>query len=55
MALRFSVSPVDFNIKAIWTNKDGTLEERNINGFSNYVERIIEIPKEVDPKKSLQE
>ncbi len=43
--------PVEFEIVAKVTKKDGTTEEVVINRFSNYVERILEIPAGVDPNK----
>ncbi len=47
------VQPVDFNIKAIYTNKDGIIEEKGINKFSRYVERIIEITEDIEPSKTI--
>ncbi|MEA5084757.1 MAG: InlB B-repeat-containing protein [Lachnospiraceae bacterium] len=43
--------PVQFEITAKTTNIDGTTKEHSINKFSNYVERIMEIPVGVDPSK----
>ncbi|WP_256762069.1 S-layer homology domain-containing protein [Cohnella sp. WQ 127256] len=43
--------PVEFEIVAKVTKKDGTTEEVVIKRFSNYVERILEIPEGVDPNK----
>ncbi|MEA4841854.1 MAG: DUF4347 domain-containing protein [[Clostridium] symbiosum] len=44
-------SPVQFEITAKTTNIDGTTKEHSINKFSNYVERVMEIPSGVDPSK----
>ncbi|SHE98629.1 S-layer homology domain-containing protein [[Clostridium] propionicum DSM 1682] len=43
--------PVQFEIVAKTTNTDGTTKEQSINKFSNYVERVMEIPSGVDPSK----
>lgn len=43
--------PVEFEIVAKTTKSDGTTEEVEISKFSNYVERIMEIPAGVDPSK----
>lgn len=43
--------PVEFEITAKTTKADGTTSEAAISKFSNYVERIMEIPKGVDPSK----
>ncbi len=43
--------PVEFEITAKTTKADGTEENVNITKFSNYVERIMEIPAGVDPSK----
>lgn len=43
--------PVKFEVVAIIVNTDGTIDEVEINRFSNYVERIMEIPEGVDPTK----
>jgi len=43
--------PVQFEITAKTTNIDGTTKEHSINKFSNYVERVMEIPAGVDPSK----
>jgi len=43
--------PVQFEITAKTTNIDGTTKEHSINKFSNYVERVMEIPSGVDPSK----
>ncbi|PKM56381.1 MAG: hypothetical protein CVV00_00360 [Firmicutes bacterium HGW-Firmicutes-5] len=40
--------PVEFQIIAKTTKTDGTTSEVAINKFSNYVERIMEIPADVD-------
>ncbi len=45
------VEPVNFEIYAKTTNTDGTTSEKEISTFSNYVQRIIEIPAGVDPSK----
>lgn len=44
-------SPVDFKVVAKTTSKTGKKEEITISQFNNYVERILEIPKGVDPSK----
>ncbi|PKM53282.1 MAG: hypothetical protein CVV00_13070, partial [Firmicutes bacterium HGW-Firmicutes-5] len=44
-------SPVKFEIVAKATKTDGTVQEQNISKFSNYVERVMEIPVGVDPNK----
>ncbi|NLE26672.1 MAG: hypothetical protein GX625_15270, partial [Clostridiaceae bacterium] len=43
--------PVEFGITARSTKADGTTQTVEINKFSNYVERIMEIPEGVDPSK----
>ncbi|KAF5065625.1 Cadherin-like protein [anaerobic digester metagenome] len=43
--------PVEFEIVAKTTTTDGTAKEQSINKFSNYVERVMEIPAGVDPDK----
>ncbi|MEN1760406.1 fibronectin type III domain-containing protein [Anoxynatronum sibiricum] len=43
--------PVAFNISARTTNQEGEVEEVTLNRFSTYVERIMEIPAEIDPNK----
>jgi len=43
--------PVQFEIVARTTKTDGTTKEQSINKFSNYVERVMEIPDGVDPGK----
>ena len=43
--------PVEFEIVAKTTKADGTTGEVGINKFSNYVERVMEIPAGVDPSK----
>ncbi|SHF11487.1 S-layer homology domain-containing protein, partial [Anaerotignum propionicum] len=43
--------PVEFEIVAKTTNTDGRTKEQSINKFSNYVERVMEIPAGVDPSK----
>ncbi|WP_027400038.1 S-layer homology domain-containing protein [Anaerovorax odorimutans] len=43
--------PVEFEIVAKTTKTDGTTKEQSINKFSNYVERVMEIPTGVDPSK----
>ncbi|OJV63348.1 MAG: hypothetical protein BGO41_11530 [Clostridiales bacterium 38-18] len=45
-------SPVAFDVIAKIVKSDGTVEKVEINKFSNYVERVIEIPAGVDPKKA---
>jgi len=44
-------TPVEFEIVAKTTNTDGRTKEQSINKFSNYVERVMEIPAGVDPSK----
>ncbi len=43
--------PVEFRIAAKSTKSDGTTGEVEISNFSIYVERVIEIPAEVDPSR----
>ena len=43
--------PVEFEIVAKATGTDGVTRETTISQFSNYVERIIEMPANVDPSK----
>ena len=43
--------PISFEVVAKTTQPDGTTQEININKFSNYVERIMEIPSGIDPSK----
>ncbi|MCW2276813.1 S-layer homology domain-containing protein [Heliophilum fasciatum] len=43
--------PITFEIVAKTTKSDGTKADVEINKFSNYVERIMEIPAGVDPSK----
>jgi hypothetical protein len=43
--------PVSFEVVARVTNADGTTSEVEISRFSNYVERVMEIPPGVDPSK----
>lgn len=45
------VTPVEFEIIAKATGTDGVTRETTVSQFSNYVERIIEIPSNVDPSK----
>ncbi len=44
-------SPVEFEIVAKTTKTDGTQQEQNISKFSNYVERVMEIPAGIEPNK----
>ncbi|WP_169515405.1 S-layer homology domain-containing protein [Anaerovorax odorimutans] len=44
-------SPVEFEIVAKTTKTDGTVQEQSISKFSNYVERVMEIPASVDPNQ----
>ncbi len=44
-------APVSFEIVAKTTKSDGTTGEVLIDTFTNYVERIMEIPADVDPSK----
>lgn len=44
-------SPMSFEVVAKTTKADGTTGEVGINKFSNYVERVLEIPDGVDPSK----
>ncbi|SCY36179.1 InlB B-repeat-containing protein, partial [Alkaliphilus peptidifermentans] len=43
--------PVSFEVVAKTTRADGTADELKISKFSNYVERVMEIPKGLDPSK----
>ncbi|WP_169817315.1 hemoblobin-interacting domain-containing protein [Andreesenia angusta] len=43
--------PTAFEIVAKTTNSEGKTEYVNIGKFSNYVERVMEIPADVDPSK----
>ncbi len=43
--------PVEFEIIAKTTRNDGTTDNVKISRFSNYVERIMEVPGGVDPSK----
>jgi hypothetical protein len=43
--------PVAFEVVARTTKSDGTIGEVEIGKFSNYVERVMEIPSGVDPSK----
>lgn len=43
--------PVEFEIVAKTTKTDGTTGEVEISRFSNYVERVMEIPAGIDPSK----
>ncbi|MEL7623623.1 MAG: S-layer homology domain-containing protein [Clostridiales bacterium] len=43
--------PVEFEIVAKTTKTDGTTQEQSISRFSNYVERVLEIPAGTDPSK----
>ena len=43
--------PVEFEIVAKTTKTDGTIQEHSISRFSNYVERVLEIPAGTDPSK----
>lgn len=45
------VAPVEFEIVAKTTGIDGKVRETTVNKFSNYVERVIEIPSNIDEKK----
>lgn len=45
------VAPVEFEIGAKTTGIDGKVRETTVNKFSNYVERVIEIPSNIDEKK----
>lgn len=45
------VPPVEFEIVAKATGTDGVTRETTVSKFSNYVERIIEIPANFDPMK----
>lgn len=47
----FVAPPVEFEIVAKATGTDGVTRETTVSQFSNYVERIIEIPANVDPSK----
>ena len=43
--------PIAFEVAAKTTKQDGTTGEVKISKFSNYVERVMEIPTGVDPNK----
>ncbi|PKM51238.1 MAG: hypothetical protein CVV02_07725 [Firmicutes bacterium HGW-Firmicutes-7] len=43
--------PVSFEITARTTSTSGKVEEVKLSKFDNYVERIMEIPSDVDPSK----
>ncbi|QHI73632.1 ubiquitin-like protein [Aminipila terrae] len=45
------VAPVEFEIIAKATGTDGSLKETTVSKFSNFVERVLEIPSNIDPKK----
>lgn len=47
----FVAPPVEFEIVAKATGTDGVTRETTVSQFSNYVERIIELPANVDPSK----
>lgn len=47
----FVVPPVEFEIVAKATGTDGVTRETTVSQFSNYVERIIELPANVDQSK----
>ncbi|MBN2899216.1 MAG: hypothetical protein JXO44_10630, partial [Clostridia bacterium] len=47
----FVFPPVAFDVVAKTTKADGTSSEVEISKFSNYVERVMEIPAGVDPSK----
>lgn len=47
----FVVPPVDFEIVAKTTGTDGKVSETTVSKFSNYVERVIELPANVDASK----
>ena len=44
-------TPVSFEVVAKTTKADGTTQEIEISRFSDYVERVMEIPAEVNPSK----
>lgn len=48
---QFIVPPMNFEIKAKATSVDGKTIETSISTFNQYVERVLEIPNEVDPSK----
>lgn len=43
--------PIEFEIKANTTDSDGKVKTVDISKFSQYVERIVEIPEGIDPNK----
>lgn len=43
--------PVSFEVVAKTTKADGTTEEVKISKFSNYVERMMEVPAGIDPSR----
>ncbi|MGF7184915.1 putative repeat protein (TIGR02543 family) [Desulfitispora alkaliphila] len=45
------VSPVEFNIIARATKEDGSVETVSINRFNSFVERVLEIPGDVELSK----
>lgn len=47
----FIVAPVDFEIVAKTTGTDGKVRETTVSKFSDYVERVLELPTTVDPSK----
>lgn len=47
----FIVAPVDFEIVAKTTGTDGKVRKTTVSKFSDYVERVLELPTTVDPSK----
>lgn len=43
--------PVSFNIEAITTDSAGKKQTVKVDKFSNYVQRVLEIPDDIDPVK----
>lgn len=43
--------PVSFNIEAITTDSAGKKQTVKVDTFSNYVQRVLEIPDDIDPSK----
>ncbi len=43
--------PVEFEIIAKTTQDNGTVQEQSISQFEDYVDRIMEVPSDIDPNK----
>lgn len=48
---KFVVKPVEFEIVAKTTGTDGKVRETKVSKFSNYVERVLELPTTAEPSK----